>query len=672
MSKLESNPNTKILDEKGDVIAKLGAEQRVLVTTDQIPMTLVNAVTSIEDHRFFEHRGVDPVRIMGSFLHNLQSNTTQGGSTLTQELLKLSFFTTSEADRTLKRKAQEAWMAVELEKKISKEDILTLYINKVYMSNNVYGMQTAAESFYGKQLSQLSLPQLAMLAGMPQAPNDYDPYKNPELTKKRRDTVLQEMYRYGKITKEEETAAIATPINDGLQPLNQTSSFPLYMNSFITEALIQVKDATGKDPSTTPMTIYTTMDTDAQQHLEQVFDSGDYVNYPENQQVAATIVDPKTGAVIAQMGRRNQTTDSMLGDNPAVNTDRDWGSAMKPITDYAPGIDNGTFKSTAEMFNDSPYNYPGTNTPLMDFDQGYLGNITMRLALWQSRNIPAVKALDKIGLDTSAAFLKSLGIQYYPSEVYANGISSNTDTPSKVGAADRRYGSSSEKMAAAFASFANGGNYTSPYYVTKITYTDGESTDLTPKTTRVMKETTAYAMTDMLKGVIPNGTNGSSFPPNRLTGRIFQAGKTGTSNYTDEEFAKRKADSEFIVPDETFVGYTKEYSIAVWTGFDDREYPVQDILIPGEVYTAMMEYFYSDAASTDWTMPDGISRYGTELYLAGAKPAYSAPPSSSKSSSSSSSSSAPESSSDTQNTETPAPSSSSAADGGDATTTVPQ
>ncbi|MFV0556208.1 MAG: transglycosylase domain-containing protein [Lactovum sp.] len=663
LGKLQSQPNTTIMDNKGKVIAQLGTEQRVLVTTDQIPMLLVDAITSIEDRRFFNHKGVDPIRIVGSALNILKGGNLQGGSTLTQELIKLSFFSTGVEDQNLERKAQEAWMAIELEKTLSKEEILTLYINKVYMANGYYGMQTAAENYYQKSLKDLSLPQIALLAGMPQAPSSYDPYIYPENAKVRRDMVLQQMYKYEKISKSELDAALETPIDDGLKALPTSSTIPHYLNNYLTQVLLQVTKETGKDPNTTSMQIYTTLDNDAQKHLFEVVNGEDYINYiDKEQQVATTIIDVKTGAVIAQLGGRNQPTDSVLGTNPAVNTDRDWGSTMKPITDYAPGLDNGTFKSTAHRFEDTPYNFPGTSDPVYNWDLNYMGTITMRTALWQSRNITATKALASVGLDESSAFLKKLGIEY-PSIVYSNAFSSNT---SELG---NQWGVSSEKMAAAFAAFANGGKYYSPYYVTKIVYSDNTTVETNSKAVQAMKESTAYMMTDMLKGVITSGTNGSSFPPNQLGPSVFQAGKTGTSNYTDEEMQKVMDSVGYyqrttIAPDSTFVGYTSDYAMATWTGYTNRMTPVyaDGLLVPANVYTEMMKYLYPDYTSSDWKMPTGIFRAGQELYVNGENPnSYiisSSKSSNSKSSSSSSSSkSSSEASSSSSSVEPPASSS---------------
>ena len=192
-SKLQSKPSSVIYDKDGQVLVDLGIEKRELADTKDIPLELVDAVTSIEDHRFFQHRGVDPIRIISSVIHNTQNDSMQGGSTLTQQLIKLSFFSTKAKDATIKRKAQEAWMAVNLERQNTKEEIITYYINKTYLGNGFYGMLTAAKSYFGKDLKSLDLAQIALLAGMPQAPNSYDPYAHPEAAKERRDMVLRAM-----------------------------------------------------------------------------------------------------------------------------------------------------------------------------------------------------------------------------------------------------------------------------------------------------------------------------------------------------------------------------------------------------------------------------------------------------------------------------------------------
>ena len=614
---LIATTSSKIYDNQNNLIADLGAEKRINVKTNEIPTDLVNAIVAIEDHRFFNHRGVDFIRIGGAFFSNLRGGR-QGGSTLTQQLIKLTYFSTSSSDQTLSRKIQEAWLATQLEQKATKQEILTYYINKVYMSNGNYGMQTAARSYYAKDLKDLSLPQVALLAGMPQAPNQYDPYTNPEAALQRRNLVLKEMLDMKSITNEQYESAVNTPVTDGLQSLTGSSTYPAYMDNYLKEVIQQVEEETGYNVLTTGMDVYTNVDTAAQKRLWDIYNSDEYVNYPDNElQVASTIIDVTNGKVIAQLGSRHQSSNVSFGTNQAVETNRDWGSTMKPISDYAPAIEHEEYSSTGVTIPDTPYNFPGTNTQIYNWDRQYYGNISMVYALQQSRNVPAVRALEKVGLKKAKKFLSSIGIDY-PEMVYANAISSNTSDSSN------KYGASSEKMAAAYATFANGGTYYKPQYVNRVVFSDGTTKNFETSGTRVMKEATAYMMTDMLKSVITAGTGYNA----NISG-LYHAGKTGTSNYADNELKKLTKDynySSIVTPDELFVGYTTQYSMAVWTGYTNRLTPVLDdgIKVATDVYKQMMLYLYEQygSGSEDWTQPSGVYRSGSYLYLNNGKNNY--------------------------------------------------
>ena len=614
---LIATTSSKIYDNQNNLIADLGAEKRINVKTNEIPTDLVNAIVAIEDHRFFNHRGVDFIRIGGAFFSNLRGGR-QGGSTLTQQLIKLTYFSTSSSDQTLSRKIQEAWLATQLEQKATKQEILTYYINKVYMSNGNYGMQTAARSYYAKDLKDLSLPQVALLAGMPQAPNQYDPYTNPEAALQRRNLVLKEMLDMKSITNEQYESAVNTPVTDGLQSLTGSSNYPAYMDNYLKEVIQQVEEETGYNVLTTGMDVYTNVDTAAQKRLWDIYNSDEYVNYPDNElQVASTIIDVTNGKVIAQLGSRHQSSNVSFGTNQAVETNRDWGSTMKPISDYAPAIEHEEYSSTGVTIPDTPYNFPGTNTQIYNWDRQYYGNISMVYALQQSRNVPAVRALEKVGLKKAQKFLSSIGIDY-PEMVYANAISSNTSDSSN------KYGASSEKMAAAYATFANGGTYYKPQYVNRVVFSDGTTKNFDTSGTRVMKEATAYMMTDMLKSVITAGTGYNA----NISG-LYHAGKTGTSNYADNELKKLTKDynySSIVTPDESFVGYTTQYSMAVWTGYTNRLTPVLDdgIKVATDVYKQMMLYLYEQygSGSEDWTQPSGVYRSGSYLYLNNGKNNY--------------------------------------------------
>ena len=616
-SKLVTTTSSKIYDNKNELIADLGSERRVNAQANEIPTDLVKAIVSIEDHRFFDHRGVDTIRIMGAALRNLQGQgRLQGASTLTQQLIKLTYFSTSTADQTLSRKAQEAWLAIQLEQKATKQEILTYYINKVYMSNGNYGMQTAAENYYGKDLKDLSLPQLALLAGMPQAPNQYDPYSHPEAALERRNLVLSEMKEQNYISAEQYEKAINTPITNGLQSLKSANSYPAYMDNYLKEVIDQVEQETGYNLLTTGMEVYTNVDKDVQKRLWDVYNTDEYVAYPDDEiQVASTIVDVTNGKVIAQLGARHQSSNVSFGINQAVETNRDWGSTMKPITDYAPALEYGVYDSTATIVHDVPYNYPGTNTPVYNWDHGYFGNITIQYALQQSRNVTAVETLSKVGLDRAKTFLNGLGIDY-PSIHYANAISSNTTESNK------QYGASSEKMAAAYAAFANGGIYHKPMYINKIVFSDGSEKEFSDAGTRAMKETTAYMMTEMMKTVLAYGTGRGAYLP-----WLPQAGKTGTSNYTDDEIEKYIKNTGYVAPDEMFVGYTRKYSMAVWTGYSNRLTPIigDGFYVAAKVYRSMISYLSEDDQPGDWTMPEGLYRSGEFVFQNGARNSWNTP-----------------------------------------------
>ncbi len=655
---LTATVSSKIYDMDGQLIADLGTEKRSNATTEEIPTDLANAIVAIEDQRFYNHRGIDVIRIAGSLLNNLAGGNLQGGSTLDQQFIKLTYFSTSAEDQTLKRKVQEAWLSLQLEQTKTKQEILTYYVNKVNMSNRTYGMKTASETFYGKELKELSLAQLALLAGMPQAPNQYDPYSYPEDAKNRRDLVLSEMLAEKYIDNSQYEQAILTPITDGLLPLSNDAAYPAYMDNYLKQVVEEVEKNTGYNLLTTGMDIYTNVDSAAQQQLWNIYNTDMYVSYPDELlQVASTIIDVSNGKVVAQLGARNQPSNVSFGINQAVETNRDFGSTMKPITDYAPAFENGVYSSTADIIVDEPYNYPGTSTPVNNWDKKYFGSLTVKSAIQYSRNVTAVKALEATGLENSLKFLNSVGINY-PEIHYSNAISSNTSDTS------REYGASSEKMAAAYAAFANGGTYYAPQYVNKIVFSDGTVKEFPQTGTRVMSEETAYLMTDMMKSVMEVG-----YGLNASVAGVPMAGKTGTSNYTDTEMESiiaaipEAAYNTTVVPDENFVGYSSQYAMAVWTGYTNRMTPILDnsMRIASDVYHNMMTFMHSDYTATDWEVPSGVVNFGGNYYLrdsSSLKNAYInyynslSQSSSSSSTSSSSSSSAPASGTHDNGTQT--------------------
>ena len=613
-NKLQSTNSSRIYDGNGSLIADLGSEKRESASTDEIPITLVNAITSIEDKRFFTHRGIDVYRIMGAAINNLRHNSTQGGSTLDQQLIKLAYFSTNTSDQTLKRKSQEIWLSLQMERQYTKQEILTFYVNKVYMGNGYYGMKTAAKSYFGKELGDLSVAQAALLAGIPQAPTQYDPYANPDAAKERRNTVLNEMYEDKNISKEEYEQAKATDISDGLLPLTNKASYEPYLDNYIKQVIEQVSTEANADIYSAGLDVYTNLDPDIQKYIWNVYNSNDYIAYPDDKfQVASTIIDVTNGRVVAQLGSRHQDENIALGTNQAVQTDRDWGSTMKPITDYAPAIEKRVYTNTGTTVYDTPYNFPGTSTPVYNWDRKYYGSISLTYAIQQSRNVTAVKALQATGLDYAQSFLKDLGIEY-PEMFYSNAISSSTTS------SDPKYGASSEKMAAAYASFANGGTYYKPSYIKSIKFEDGSTKSYDSKGVEAMSPQTAYMMNSMLKQVLTGGTATEAYVPGTIN-----AGKTGTSNYSDDEYYQVQKESgvyaDLIVPDETFVGYNTKYAMAIWTGYENRKTPLygSDLNIAKQIYGLTSRYLNQmyGAGSKDFDMPSGVYNNGSYVFLTG-------------------------------------------------------
>ncbi|MGX7328345.1 PBP1A family penicillin-binding protein [Enterococcus bulliens] len=602
-NKLDATVSSKLYSSNGENFIDIGSENREKISATEVPELLEDAIVSIEDRRFYKHIGIDPIRIVGSAINNIFHGTKQGGSTLTQQLIKLSYFSTNESDQTLKRKAQEAWLSIQLERKKSKQEILTYYINKVYMANGLYGMETASEAYYGKSLDKLSLAQTALLAGLPNAPSYYDPYVNKEAAKQRRDLVLKAMLDNDKISESQYQEAVATDISDGLKPLDTENSEWKYYDNYITEVSAEIKEKTGKDLYTDGLEVYTNLDLDAQKKLYDIANTQEYVDYPDDEmQIASTVIDVDSGKVVAQLGGRNR----QVGDqNLAINTARDFGSTVKPITDYAPAFEHLHY-STGKYIADAPYDYEGSDIAVNNWDNSYMGNITLRTALSESRNVPAAKLFMEVGASDVEKFLKSLDIQY-EDLTQANAISSNTKQDGT------KYGVSSLKMAAAYAAFANGGTYYEPQYVNKIVYQDGTQETFESKGVRVMQPGTAYMITDILKDVITGLGNNAAIEG------LYQAGKTGTSNYTEEQLAKVDAPYGLSVyPDTTFVGFTPHYSMAVWIGYLDPLTPVTNLSshVATDVYRELMSYISASFdTQEDFVQPDDVVRVGNELYF---------------------------------------------------------
>lgn len=603
-SDLEGATETKILDKDGELIYSLGGEKRDLITSEQVPQLLKDAITSIEDKRFYSHMGIDPIRIAGSFLRNAKAGQiTQGGSTITQQLVKLAVFSTKKEDQTYKRKIQEIMLALQLERNYSKEQILTYYLNKVYMANNVYGFGTASHYYFNKELSELSLPQVALLAGMPQAPTSYDPYANADQAKERRDLVLYSMKENGKITKEQYDQAVATPITDGLiahdNNVNSNDKALVY-DSFVTMVLKEVQEKTGLDPYNDGLTIETTIDSKAQQRLYDIVNTNDYIQYVNDKiQNAVVMLDTKTGAVRAVNGGRKQTT--LLGYNRATDNSRSTGSTIKPVIDYGPAIEYLNY-STGQTIMDQKTTY-SNGVELNNWDFSHKGAMTLRTALVYSRNTTALQTFKAVGEKDIKSFLNNLDIQIKNDGqdylVESNSIGADI---------------SPIKMAAAYAAFGNYGTYSKPYTVTKVTTRDGQVTEFKPEQKQAMKDSTAYMITDVLKDSFKYGFATQAAIPGLPT-----AAKTGSSNYTvEQKRAMGASDYEDIIPDSWFIGYSTDYTISAWTGYDNPYEKGGGVDTTEQeysrlIYYYLMKYMAESSSGDDWVQPDSVVKQQIEI-----------------------------------------------------------
>ena len=552
---LQDPLSSEIYDKNLNLIATVGAEKREYVSINDIPKNITDAVLSTEDSRFQSHIGIDPIRLIKAVLVNIRSNSAQqGASTITQQVVKNSLLT---SDKSLQRKIQEAYLSLKLENRYSKDDILEMYMNKIYYSDGQYGIKTAAKYFYNKELNQLTLPQVALLTGMPQQPILYNPYDYPEQAKERRNTVLYALLNNDKITEDEYNNAINTPILDGIvektkeERANQHTYNPKFA-AYIDQITKELKENQNfeniKDPLSMGLKIYTNLNPELQTYVQDMLDNQSAPMIRHASQAAISVLDTKTGLIEAIGGGKNYKAG---GYNYAVDARVQPGSSIKPLIDYAPGIEYFGWDSQT-TFSDSPYQIAGTNFYIQNWDRLYHGTVTMSTALSWSYNIPAVRAFETVGYERSKHFAEKIGIPVTKDEP-TTAIGGNVD------------GVSTLQMAGAFASFGNKGYYNKPSTIVKVFNANGkELPNIKDEPVKAMSEETAYLMTNMLKNVLTS--NGTS--PNGKVAGFDMAGKSGSSTFDENARLRFGIDIVNSTKDSWMVGYSTEYTVSVWQGAD--------------------------------------------------------------------------------------------------------
>lgn len=562
--RLYKNNSTVIYDAHGNEIVRLGTENREKVTYDELPEVLIDAIIATEDSRYFQHNGVDVARFTKAVIGQLLGNSDAGGaSTITMQVSKNA--ATSNESSGLKgiiRKFQDVYLSVFVfEKKYTKEQILEFYVNIPNLGAGSYGVQQASQIYFGKDVSELSLTEAAMIAGLFQAPSTYNPYNNPDKATKRRETVLKLMYKHGYITKEQMEEANNVDIESLLVG---KGSLINENQGFIDTVVAEVRERTGTDPYNTSMEIYSTMVPEKQDVINKV-NSGETFTWKNDYvQAASVVIDNKTGAMIAVGAGRNKTSE--LSFNYATEGRRHPGSTAKPIIDYGPAIEYLGWGSGQTIVDDQ-MTYTGGHS-IKNFDNGFKEIQTIKQALGQSRNIPALETFLLTTNEQKLSFATNLG---WRPETDITGENLKAKKPTDIkgtilesGSIGGFNGVTPLEAAAAYATFARGGVYIEPYSFTKIVYTEsGNTYEVQPEQKRVMSEETAYIINMILKYAVTSG--------NVVAGSVSGTdlcGKTGTSTMEQATINKYKLKNNPVL-DAWENTYTPDYTISLWYGYPE-------------------------------------------------------------------------------------------------------
>jgi len=612
----DTKQSSYVYDKDGIEFALLhGYENRQTVEYSDIPDLVKETFIAVEDKRFEQHFGVDPIRIIGSALNDIRTRSTkEGASTITIQLARNAFIA-NPTEKKFTRKIQEAILAIQLEREYTKDEILTFYLNRIFLGESSFGIQAASKTYFGKDLKDdLTPAEVALLAGLPQAPSQYNPYIHPDDAKARRTIVLGVMRDAGIISPEEYSKEKDAPFTyvdamkesrGGAQKTEVTNAsykFPYFVD-YVIEELETNYNLTPDQIFSGGLHIYTTVNPKIQSAAEAAF--ADPANFPQGindtkVEGAITVIEPSTGEIQAMVGGRDYTP---RGLNRAWQSKRQPGSTIKPLVVYGPAIEKGGY-FPGTVLDDMPVSYNagnGKSWSPTNFDtatKGWKGLITMRHAVEQSVNIYAVKLLDLVGVDYGWAFGKNnLGLPLEPEDRVLSLALGTTHV-------------STQDMAAAYGVYANNGVSVTDHAIVKVLDSKG-NTVITPKitTNRVMKETTAYIINSMLRSVVTNGTGVSA-----QIGNWAVAGKTGTSSLPDN--LKYKTGNT----DAWFAGYTPNYAGVVWMGYDSNPdidkkgtpgpYYLRSVYgggFPAQIWKKVMTAAHNDLpVQTKFEQPSGI------------------------------------------------------------------
>ncbi len=536
-----------MLDKNGNEITRLGSEDRELVSYDDLPQVFVDAIVAAEDSRFFQHQGFDLIRFTSAVINHLKGDSNAGGaSTLTMQISK-QVFTSNVATGVegIVRKLTDIYLSMfEIEKNYSKEEILEIYVNYPFLGAHSYGVEMACQNYFGKSVRDINLAEAALIAGLFNAPSDFDPYTNTYNATKRRNEVLNLMYKHEYITKEQLQDSLNISVSSML--VGKKSHLNKYQGFIDTVTKEVIKD-TGLNPYNVPMIIQTTLDPTVQDAVNDVMDNKK--NFKDDViQAGIAVTSSSDGSILAIGGGRNRTGARQY--NYATQIKRAPGSSIKPFMDYGPYFEfNGGTPN--DIVLDAPYTY-SDGTQIVNAMRDYKGYITIKQALSDSRNIPALKIFQQVDKNKIADYVHAFGINY----------GDNLYESASIGAFD---GVSPITMSAAYGTYARGGIYIEPYSYTRIIYRDNnEAVEKTYKKERVCSEKTAKYINEILLYAVKTGKILGTLD----VGKSEVAGKTGTTT-----ISKSKTDalgiSEYAIMDSWACLYSHDYSIALWYGYDE-------------------------------------------------------------------------------------------------------
>jgi penicillin-binding protein 2A len=540
---------TQMMDKNGETASEMTSLKIEQVSIKQIPITLQQAIVAVEDRRYYDHTGVDAFGILRAAFHNVKDGgAVEGGSTITQQLAKNVFLNSR---KTLSRKLTEAAYAWKIESTYDKDQILEMYLNQIYFGEGQWGIQRAAKRYFGKEPKDLTLSESAMLAALPKAPSRYSPYRNKELALERRNLVLGLMLEEQFISEDDYNRAILEPIRVLSQKPESNGllgKYASYADAVIDEA-IQKYGFTERQLLAGNLKIYTQLDPKVQNAMETVYKNDSLFPPSASDQIVqsgSVIIDPISGGVRGLVGQRGEHV--FRGFNHATQLERQPGSIFKPLMVYAPALEKG-YTPDSRLY-DGPLDINGYQP--QDWDHQTRGEVSLREAVTHSWNIPPVWLLNELGLQTGKEFVEKLGIPLQPED---------NNLGLALGGLSR--GVSPLQIAQAFSVFPNLGTLVQAHFIVKITSADGKVlAEAEPQQTEVMSQENAYTMTDLLLGVVNDGT-GSKAAMDRPT-----AGKTGTTQLPDrKQFEGITGGSK----DAWFAGYTPELVGAVWMGYDDTD-----------------------------------------------------------------------------------------------------